>query len=137
VLLKTSGHCIPSGHQKSYSPGLPREAVPLVSQRDVLRQADPTDPEINNLNDEISMVVCDANRKAWNDKVKSCGPNLNPSKFWGLLRNLSGKRMRQAPNQPITFGTKILSKPQSIAKFFVASTHLLALTGKILRPGGL
>ena len=118
VLLEASGHCIPSGHRKNYSPGLPREAVPLVSRRDVLRQTDPTDPEIDNLNDEISMVVCDANRKAWNDKVKSCGPNLNPSKFWGLLRNLSGKRVRQAPNQPITFGTKVFSKPQSIAKKF-------------------
>ena len=56
--------------------------------------------------------------KAWTDKVESCGPRSNPTKFWGLLRSLSGKSARQPPNQPITFGVKVKTKPQSIAKGF-------------------
>jgi hypothetical protein len=34
------------------------------------------------------------------------------------MKSLSGKRARQPPNQPITFGAKVLTKPQSIAKRF-------------------
>jgi hypothetical protein len=118
VLLTASGHCIPSGHRKEYTPGLPHVAVPLVNRRDELCRADSQDAEIPHLNEEISDVICEASRMMWINKVESCGLHANPSKFRGLLRNLSGKRARQPPNQPITFGRKTLSKPQSIAKSF-------------------
>jgi hypothetical protein len=35
ILLKASGRCIPSGHRNNYTPGLPREAVPLVNRREL------------------------------------------------------------------------------------------------------
>jgi hypothetical protein len=53
VLLIASGHCIPSGFRKCYTPGFPREAVPLTKRHDVLRQADPQDPERPILNDQF------------------------------------------------------------------------------------
>jgi hypothetical protein len=109
VRLTASSHCIPSGHQKHYTPGLPRAAVPLVNRRDVLRSSDPQDPEVSDLNEEIDTVICDSSRKAWAEKVKLCGTCANPTKFWALLRNLSGKSARLPPNQPITFGTRTLS----------------------------
>jgi hypothetical protein len=116
--LTASGHCIPSGHRKLYTPGLPRAAVHLVNQRDVLHSSDPQDPEVSNLNKEINNVICESSRIAWAEKIKLCGPRANPTKFWVLLQSLSGKSTRQPPNQPITFGTRTLSKPQSIAKRF-------------------
>jgi hypothetical protein len=91
IVNAASGHWIPSGHRKSYTPGLPRVAVPLMNRRDELRHADPQDPEVANLNDEINDVICESFRQAWTEKVESCGPNSNSSKYWSLIRNLSRK----------------------------------------------
>jgi hypothetical protein len=118
IVLSASGHCIPSGHRTNYSPGHPRDAVPLVNRRDDLRRADPPVSEVANFKNEINEVICESSRKAWTDKVTSCAPCANRSQFWGLLRNLSGKRVRQPPNQPIMFGKKVFTKPQSISKKF-------------------
>jgi hypothetical protein len=107
IVCSASGHWIPAGHRKSYTPGLPRAAVPLVNRRDVIRTVDPLDPEVATLNTEINDVICESSRKAWTDKVESCGPKSSSSKYWALIKNLSGKRARQPPNQPITFGNKI------------------------------
>jgi hypothetical protein len=117
-VLTASKHCIPSDHRKDYTPGLPRGAVPLVNRRDKLRRSDPLDPEIAGLNSNINDIICDSSRKAWADILELCGPRANTTKFWGLLRNLSGKHACQPLNQPITFGRKILTKPQSITKGF-------------------
>ena len=54
IVLTASKHSIPSGFQKSFSPGLPREAKNLMEQRDSIRSRDPHDPEITRLNQEIS-----------------------------------------------------------------------------------
>jgi hypothetical protein len=70
VVLSASGHCIPSGTRKDYTPGLPREAVPLTKRWDDLRRADPIDPEIGTLNKEISEIICRSSRKAWTEKVE-------------------------------------------------------------------
>ena len=118
ILLTAAGHSIPAGHRKEYTPGLPRAAVPLVGRRDELRRLDPHDPEISDLNDEITSVICESSRKSWVEKVESCSLNSNSTRYWSLLRNLSGKRARQPPNQPITFGNKVLTKNPSIAKRF-------------------
>jgi hypothetical protein len=89
-----------------------------VNRRDELCQADPLDPKIPGLNNDINNAICDSSRKTFADKVISCAPRANPTKFWGLLHNLSGKHARQPPNQPISFKGKVLTKPQSIAKGF-------------------
>ena len=42
----------------------------------------------------------------------------NPRRYWNLLKGLSGKRVRQAHNQPIKFNNKAFTKRQSIANQF-------------------
>jgi hypothetical protein len=119
IVFSASGHSIPSGFNRKYTPGLPREAVPLTSCRDELRRLDPLDPEIPALNEEITAKVCELSRKAWMDKIESCSRNANPTKFWSLICNLSGKRSIQPPNQPIMFSNKkTYSKPLPMANKF-------------------
>jgi hypothetical protein len=64
-ILSASGHCIPSGIRKEYTPCLPCEAVPLTKRLDDLRCADPQDPEIGIPNEEISEIICRSSRKTW------------------------------------------------------------------------
>ena len=128
VMLTASKHNIPSGFRKSFTPGLPHEAVDLTKRRDELRCLDPLDPEIPILNNNISETIRKSSKKACIDKVESCSLQSNPIKYWSLLRNLSGKRAHQPPNQPIHFGTKTLTKAFPIAKrfnhqFTSVSTH--------------
>jgi hypothetical protein len=49
------------------------------------------------------------------DKVNSCSLCSNPAQYWALLKNLSGKLLYQAPNQPIYFNNKPFTKPKAIA----------------------
>lgn len=41
-----------------FVPGLPAEAIPLMNQRDALREANSADPEIPCLNSEIDEAIC-------------------------------------------------------------------------------
>jgi hypothetical protein len=92
VLLAASSHCIPSGFRKEYTPGLPCEAILLTERLDRLRLADPHDPEIVALNDQISSIVCESSWKTWHEKVEKCDLKSDPTRCWALIRNLSGKR---------------------------------------------
>jgi hypothetical protein len=118
VLQTASKHCIPSGHIKSYMPGLYRDAVPLVKRCDELRCLNPLDPDIPHLNAEIADLSNEAAKKKWKESVESCGPKTNSTRFWSLLRNLSGKGASQPLNQPIYLKNKPFTKAPSIAKCF-------------------
>jgi hypothetical protein len=118
TLCKASGHHIPAGFREDFKPGLPREAVDLTKERDRLRELDPLDPEITRLNALITETIRIENKKEWLRKVEDSSFKVNPEKGWRLLRALSGKRPKQAPNQPIKFGDKKFSKPEAIAARF-------------------
>ena len=128
VINIASRHNIPSGFRKNFIPDIPREASVLINQRDNIRIRNPQDPAIDQLNQQISDKISSASKQAWLDKLDSADHHSDPNKFWSLLRCLSGKRPRLPPNQPISFGTKIFSRPNSIAKkfnsqFTSVSTH--------------
>jgi hypothetical protein len=99
VLLSASGHCIPSGFQKNYTPGLPREAVPLTKWRDDLCQTDPLDPEIAVLNDQVSEIVCQESRKAWIENLSPLTLNKTPLSVGPCFAICLG-------NMPITDGAE-------------------------------
>jgi hypothetical protein len=51
-------------------------------------------------------------------RLNPVAKNTNPTKFWALIRNLSGKGASLPPNQPITFGAKVFSRPKFMANKF-------------------
>jgi hypothetical protein len=71
ALLNAAKHWIPSGCRQDFVPGLPREAADKIQQRDKLRRADPYNPEITQLNREISTVILDNRRQIWCKSVES------------------------------------------------------------------
>jgi hypothetical protein len=97
ILQTTSRHFISSGHRKSFTPGLPHDAIPLMNHRNKLRGRDFTNPEIEVLNADITKRISRNNQDKWMSKVESCKPNSQD--FWSLLRGLSGKQSFQPSNQ--------------------------------------
>jgi hypothetical protein len=90
----------------------------LTEERDRRHSIDPHDPELPRLNLEISEMVRCKNRKVWQESVQSSKHRASPDKYWRLIKNLSGKRPNQSPNQPIKFGNVSFSKPKAAANRF-------------------
>ena len=122
ILLTASKRHIPAGFRRDFVPGVPCDAVPLLSQRDALRRQNPTDPEIEALNRRIQEITVSAAWDAWSQEVEKASSNPSSTPFWHLLRRLSGKRTHQPPNQPIAFssprGPIVYTKKKVIAKKF-------------------
>ena len=118
ILLKAAEAHIPRGKVHNYQPGLTPETRLLIQERDLLRQANPTDPRLHQLNHNISTNINTNIQQAWKDTMNSCSTSQNSRKYWKIFNNLSGKRPHQDPNQPISFNNQIHTKPQSIATHF-------------------
>jgi hypothetical protein len=127
ILKAASSHCIPAGYRQDYVPGLSQEATVLIRERDVLRSSDPLDPAIKIMNQEINKIIIGNKRKAWRDKVEAAGQHAEPTKFWGLLRGLAGKRTHVPRNQPITFGSTTCSEPKMISEKFICQYLFISL----------
>ena len=133
AILTASKHAIPAGFRREYKPGIPREAAEFARRRDNIRATNPLDPEIEELNRSIAKLNNESSRQIWREKVESSGHHLDSSKFWGLLRNLSGKRPTLPPNQPINFGTRAFSGHKSIAKGFIRQFVSTPRSSKLTR----
>ena len=118
AIRKASSHHIPAGYRSDFTPGLDADTIRLVTERDQKRSADPDDPELPDLNRRISVSIADASRKRWLETVSDADRKSNPTRWWNLLKGLSGGRSRQSPNQPINFSGKTFTKKSQIAKEF-------------------
>ena len=119
ILLTASKHSVPAGFRKNHIPNFPPNVSPLIQERDTLRQTDPTNPRIVLLNNQISQLFSQHSKKKWQDTLSSSDPKTNPSKFWSLLKTLSGKRNNPPPNQPISFGPKTFTSSKDISNSFI------------------
>ena len=104
---------------RDFIPNLPPSAIPLFRERDRTRALDPQHLSLADPNHEISTAIANNSRQTWIDKIQSINLQLNTSKFWSLLKSLSG-RPSQLLNQPITFGprTRTLSSSMLTAQSF-------------------
>ena len=118
VLTEASSRAIPAGYRKNVLPGLDIDSARLVQERDELRRRNPNDPSILDLNQRISAATAAAARQRWMEAVGKADKRSNSRHYWGFMAGLSGKRVRQAQNQPINFHNKTFTKRQSIANEF-------------------
>ena len=118
TLLSAAKHHVPQGNIPNHIPNLPDSTKRLIRRRDELRSTDPTHPHIRVLDQHITKDISDSNRQKWIHTVETCSHKQNPSRFWSLLRTLSGKRPPAAPNQPITFNNTTLTDDKDIATAF-------------------
>ena len=91
----------------------------MITERDRLRAANPADGTIQQLNAEIYREIARRKQEVWRETLESCSTNKCSGKYFKLLRDLSGKRTHQDPNQPIAFNGKVYSDRREIADKFV------------------
>ena len=120
VVERANRKFIPMGSRENYKPSFPAEAAQLRERRNNLREANHEDPEISDLNQQISQVISVEGKKAWIDKLQEVDPrhSTNTKPFWGMIKGLSGKSVRRAKNQPISFKGKVKKQPKVIATNF-------------------
>jgi hypothetical protein len=130
LLLSASKHHIPAGFQKDFKPGLYREAVDLIKERDRLREQDPQNPDLANLNQEIKNTIPSNSKKLWQESVSSSKPKANPDKFWRLMGILSGKRPHQTNQSSLEINA--IASWLQLQIDSVVSLHLLLCTSPVI-----
>jgi hypothetical protein len=118
-LLTVAKHSILAGYMQDCVPGLSREVMEKIEQRDEVRRAEPHDPVITQLNGEIASSITESRSRLWREKVESAGSGADTKKLWRIVRSLNSKRKFLPPNQPISFGPTTYSDRKVIADKFI------------------
>ncbi|XP_053968961.1 uncharacterized protein LOC128870372 [Anastrepha ludens] len=117
VLTAAAARFIPAGSYKDIRPHFPAEAASLANERDHLRQADPGDPRIRDLNLEIRQLVNQHKRTKWVEHLKTCNLTSGVSKLWSTVRSLSNPT-KHNDKVAITFNGCTSSDPKRCASYF-------------------
>ena len=119
ILLKASRRNIPRGKIPKFTPGLTQYARTMIVERDRLRVANPADEVIHQLETRIAREIERKKQEVWRETLESCSSKHCSGKYFKILRDLSGKRGAQDPNQPVTFQNKTYTGCREIATLFV------------------
>ena len=90
----------------------------MEKRYDKLCLNNPNDPELGNLALEIKLARNKVSRDKWRSFVESLERKKNPTRYWKVMANLSGKRTSVPPNQPIKFNGRVYNKHGAIARRF-------------------
>ncbi|KAM7361982.1 LOW QUALITY PROTEIN: uncharacterized protein ACRADG_012848 [Cochliomyia hominivorax] len=88
-------------------PHFPAEAARLAEERDDIRNTNPSDPRIAQLNSEISRCK----RNKWLDHLSNCNLNTGVNKLWSTVRSLSNPKKKD-DRVAIKFADKTISDPK-------------------------
>ncbi|XP_050320929.1 uncharacterized protein LOC126753468 [Bactrocera neohumeralis] len=92
VIAAATARFIPAGRIAEIHPDFPAEPAVLVNERDTLRQADPVDPRMRDLNLEIRRMVNQHKRTKWIEHLKSSNLSTGVSKLWATVKALSNPK---------------------------------------------
>ena len=116
IINKAAGKHIPAGRiPKVNGSSIPDEASDLIQERNILRAQNPSDPRINELNDNINRLIAEHKREKWREHVGEC--NQNSKKLWNTIKTLNGNPPRPN-NLGIYFNKKVVNDPKKIANKF-------------------
>ncbi len=118
ILLKAASHHIPTGRHKLNTPDVPKEILKLMKERDDLRIQDPTSPDLQRLNDEITSSTCQHKQQKWRQFVETLDHKSDSSKLWRTIKSIDGKSKPTADNEAIFFDDTPTSSPRMIANRF-------------------
>ena len=92
ILQKCAARYIPGGSYKTFVPGIDANSASLIEERDERRRRNPWDPEVTRINTAISTSLAASSRQRWMETVRDADRRSNPTRFWRLLKSLSGKK---------------------------------------------
>ena len=115
TIQNAAKHCIPAGRIPKVYNSIPTDAANLIDQRNELRKNDPTNPDINVLNNNINQKINEHKKTKWTEHLKSCG--RGSKKLWKTIKNLNNQQ-QTTNNQGIYFDSKINNNPKKMANLF-------------------
>ena len=97
--------------------------------------SDPNDPRVRigrdpqDRDDLVQRGIRQEAQDQWQSLLDRSNRRTNPTRYWALLRKLSGKRAPQPPNISISFGGSPLSGAKTIAKALTKQFTAVAVPG--------
>ena len=115
TLQRAARKYIPAGRLPKTYNALPTEAAKLIDKRDEIRNNNPADPQLNNLNQEINQKINEHRKNKWQEHLANCPSGSK--KLWSTIKSLNNGP-RQPDNQGITFDGKSFLDSKKIANKF-------------------
>ncbi len=115
TLQRAARKYIPAGRLPKTYNALPTDAAKLIDKRDELRNNNPADPRLNDLNNEINQKINEHRKNKWQEHLANCSPGSK--KLWSTIKSLNNGP-RQPDNQGITFDGKSFLDAKKIANKF-------------------
>ena len=111
---KASKQHIPAGRIPNILNANPTQTAKLMEDRDQIRRADPADPRLKDLNDEINTQTKVHRQEKWLEHLENCGPGTK--KLWDTIKSID--KQPQPDNQSIKFNEKHFNNPKKLATQF-------------------
>ena len=108
---------IPAGRIPQIRPNFPAEAAELADVRDGLRDSNPTDPRIRELDLEITRLRDEHLRNKWFEHLENCNLSTGLSLLWRTVKSLSNPS-RKEDRVAVTFGERTVTDPKRCAGLF-------------------
>ena len=115
TLQKAAKLHIPAGRIPKTFNALPTEAARMINERDDIRENDPADPRLPDLNIDISKKIQEHRKTKWKDHLSCCQPGSK--KLWNTIKSLNNNPV-QPENQGISFNDKVTNCAKAMADNF-------------------
>ena len=115
TLQRAARKYIPAGRLPKIYNALPTDAAKLIDKRDEIRNTNPADPRLNDLNKEINQKINEHRKSKWQEHLANCPSGSK--KLWSTIKSLNNGP-RQPDNQGITFDGKTFMDAKKIANKF-------------------
>src|SRR6476469_4840863 len=119
LILTADKHHIPKGQVKTRNSILPTPIRDLIKTRNNLCRTKPTDPNLKQLNDDITKRISDHKTNLWKDKLEqNWDHKQNIHTYWNTLNRLNNKKSPEQPNKNMYFNNKPARTPIQKATAF-------------------
>lgn len=115
TLQRAAKKFIPAGRIPKTFNALPTDAAELIDERDEIRNTNPADPRIPDLNKNIQQKIRDHKKQKWIEHLSKC--QAGSKKLWSTIKSLNNQPI-QPDNQGISFNDKITTNNKNMANNF-------------------
>jgi hypothetical protein len=137
ILCKASGHHIAAGFRKDFIPGLPREAAALAKERDRLHKINPQDPEVLNLNAQITETIKARPRRSGKRRLRRAASKSVLRRAGGFFGHSLANNLVRLQISPFILGTSATQNQKLSLLGSVGNSRLLVHTSLICKRGEL
>lgn len=118
IINKGKAQFIPAGCIPKIRPNYPTAATLLADERDDIRTSNPSDPRIQELNNQISKLVNEHRAKRWHEHLENASfRNEGHNNLWKTIKNVVNPKKNQN-NTVISFNNTPIEDPKKCAYYF-------------------